>query len=275
MARCCSALPGSHAIQILRRARKRQPRRAGATCKGRAVVCNHVAAHKLLPQAEPEEVCPVELQSGFCAVVASDSDVSTANEAVEADSNQCEVNAQNTALQRDVGDGSDLCELYAGSRQDAHSVVALEPDIKAHLPKETTAKIVQFDLEATSIHLIPPYAEIYGAHPRSFVFDWDSTMIPAARGGFNSAAYVRDAPEEKPAEEGLDLDFRAIQQDSGDDGWESWLEQTADDESEFARRTSLELAQRAGSSDLDHEDGWEAWVESTLNHTQRLFEDTP
>jgi len=197
----------------------------------------------------------------------SENDASVANVAVE--------------LATHADDDFILCDANDDSTGDVQHIVLFVSEIDDDSDPvctaicDTSRKSVRFDLAATSLHEIQPYAEIYGAHPRSFVFDWDSTMIPAARGGFNSAAYVRDAPEEKPAEEGLDLDFRAIQQDSGDDGWESWLEQTADDESEFARRTSLELAQRAGSSDLDHEDGWEAWVESTLNHTQRLFEDTP
>ncbi len=35
-------------------------------------------------------------------------------------------------------------------------------------------KCVQFNLAATIIHEVIPYAEIYGAHPRTFVFDKDS-----------------------------------------------------------------------------------------------------
>eukprot|EP00931_Biecheleriopsis_adriatica_P120729 TRINITY_DN95826_c0_g1_i1.p1 TRINITY_DN95826_c0_g1~~TRINITY_DN95826_c0_g1_i1.p1 ORF type:complete len:148 (+),score=34.40 TRINITY_DN95826_c0_g1_i1:85-528(+) len=38
---------------------------------------------------------------------------------------------------------------------------------------------VQFDLEACEVHEIIPYSDIYGMHPRDFVFDKGYAMIPA------------------------------------------------------------------------------------------------
>jgi len=38
---------------------------------------------------------------------------------------------------------------------------------------------VQFDLDACSVHEITPYSEVYGVHPRDFVFDKRFCMIPA------------------------------------------------------------------------------------------------
>ena len=38
---------------------------------------------------------------------------------------------------------------------------------------------VQFDLEATTVHEVTPYAELYTQHPSKFVFDKNGNMIPA------------------------------------------------------------------------------------------------
>lgn len=55
---------------------------------------------------------------------------------------------------------------------------------------------VHFDDRATVVHEVEPYAEIYGRHPRLFVFDRNSEMIPAAPGGFVSLQAAIGGDEE-------------------------------------------------------------------------------
>lgn len=52
--------------------------------------------------------------------------------------------------------------------------------------KGASPRRVSFDIAAITEHEIPPYAEIYGEHPRTFVFDRYSSKIAAAPGGFVS-----------------------------------------------------------------------------------------
>jgi len=78
------------------------------------------------------------------------------------------------------------------------SMVAVEEQVEAAAPdfSPTLQKRVKFDLEATSVHEVIPYAEIYGAHPYTFVFDRESQKIPAARGGYVSAASLEEPMED-------------------------------------------------------------------------------
>jgi len=50
---------------------------------------------------------------------------------------------------------------------------------------------VHFDVDVT-VHEIAPYAEIYGAHPREFVFGRNGCMIPADPGGFVGLSEIED-----------------------------------------------------------------------------------
>mmetsp|Transcript_109408 Transcript_109408/g.172851 ORF Transcript_109408/g.172851 Transcript_109408/m.172851 type:complete len:224 (-) Transcript_109408:216-887(-) len=54
------------------------------------------------------------------------------------------------------------------------------------LPPLRGVRRVRFNLTACSVHEIIPYSEIYGDHPRTFVFDRWSRKIPAAPCGFVS-----------------------------------------------------------------------------------------
>lgn len=130
-------------------------------------------------------------------------------------------------------------------------------------------KRVRFDLSATSFHEVTPYAEIYGAHPRTFVFDVDSEMIPAARGGFVRAS-VEEADDDSDSSD-------------EDGGWESWLleqdqEDSVDDlQSEAERRTSILFSRGICVPDVDEETGWESWLDSVLGSTdeQLFYDPTP
>lgn len=118
----------------------------------------------------------------------------------------------------------------------------------------------------------PPYAEIYGAHPRTFVFDRDSQMIPAARGGYVSVASTMDPFK--------DSDDDDCEPDAEDGGWESWLLGQESDEDacvdsggELDHKTALGFTHNTCIPDLDDENGWESWLESTLGCTENQFFD--
>jgi len=76
---------------------------------------------------------------------------------------------------------------------------------------------VRFDLEPASVHEVTPYAELYGVHPRDFVFGRGHCMIPA----FNFvpvdvlAAYQWQGVE--PGQEEIDDDDCACPDDSEDE----------------------------------------------------------
>jgi hypothetical protein len=139
------------------------------------------------------------------------------------------------------------------------------------LPAIHATRHVRLDLSTTVIHEVTPYAEIYGVHPREFVFDKDSQMIAAARGGFVSAGFTI------PTEDELDCDSEEECEASEEDGdWESWLleQESCEDTTEFEkphRSLSKLLVQETCLPDLDDEAGWDLWLESTLGRSQEAF----
>lgn len=48
------------------------------------------------------------------------------------------------------------------------------------IPRRCKARQVRFDMSSLVIHDVTPYGEIYGLHPREFVFSKDYSMLPAA-----------------------------------------------------------------------------------------------
>merc|ERR1712079_68257 len=50
--------------------------------------------------------------------------------------------------------------------------------------------------DAIAVHEMPCYGEIYGAHPRTFVFDRHSRRVPAAANGFVSLQAVTGDDED-------------------------------------------------------------------------------
>merc|ERR1711920_455760 len=64
---------------------------------------------------------------------------------------------------------------------------------------------VRFDMGAVTVHEIPAYGEIYGAHPRTFVFDRHSSRVPAAPNGFVSLqAFTGDDEDDEDLDVGSD-----------------------------------------------------------------------
>jgi len=243
----CGFSPASQAVQVARRTRFRQTsRHGGMACQGRGpAVCTRMDTCKVDAERTKEEV--------------SENDASVANVAVE--------------LATHADDDFILCDANDDSSGDVQHIVLFVSEIDDDCDPvctaicDTSRKSVRFDLAATSLHEIQPYAEIYGAHPRSFVFDRDSHMIPAGRNGFTSGAWADEKIEER------DTDDRELEEEDG--GWESWLldqdESGDESEAEFEGETPFEFTRGTCIPDLDDETGWESWLEATLGSTQDQF----
>jgi len=65
-----------------------------------------------------------------------------------------------------------------GSEASLHDVEKVW-DSRQPLVTNRSTRRVCFDLEANTIHEITPYEELYGLHPREFVFGRNFCMIPA------------------------------------------------------------------------------------------------
>lgn len=159
--------------------------------------------------------------------------------------------------QLDVADGA---RNGVAASDDAATVQALQVAIK-HLMKS-----VRFDDDAVEVHEIIPYGEIYGAHPRTFVFAGDSEMIPAARGGYVSASSMVETPEDSEGEEDEDKDAT----ERGD--WETWLRERESERHNVAtigeqpavKAPVFSRCLQRRLPDLDEDDSWETWFDSTL-----------
>jgi len=73
------------------------------------------------------------------------------------------------------------------------------------LPLFLRSRRVRFDEGLNTTHEVTPYAEVYGRHPRHFVFDRRSRMIPASHGGFVSLRASTGADEEELEDEEDDV----------------------------------------------------------------------
>lgn len=79
---------------------------------------------------------------------------------------------------------------------------AEKPAFEANSPRNS-GRSVRFDLGLNAVHAIVPYAEIYGLHPREFVFDRRFHMVPSAdKHGFRGLGDSCD--EDSEDEEGDD-----------------------------------------------------------------------
>jgi len=173
---------------------------------------------------------------------------------------------------------SDSDDSLSETAYDTESTAASDSEALAPVAETATAstlppmltKSVHFDFDATIIYEVTPYAEIYGEHPRTFVFDRDFFMVPAARGGFVSANAVRETDAELEMLLRENNDEHENSQEDG--GWESWLMEDSSIayEGELSTKTALGFACLP-----DDETGWETWLESTLGDIQeQFFDDT-
>jgi len=83
---------------------------------------------------------------------------------------------------------------------------------------------VRFDLSASTVHEVIPYSEIYGKHPREFVFDRHFSMVPAAGAyGFVGLADTNDGDEEEEDEEVLaEAEVKSMSREDGRCGVSSY-----------------------------------------------------
>lgn len=108
---------------------------------------------------------------------------------------------------------------------------------------------VSFDLGANTIHEIPPYGEIYGSHPRTFVFDRHAHKVPASPSGYVSLqAVIGDDEEDEDLGEASSDEEEVLFFEKGsmlrpcdneddfgaEDSWESYLSETSGDMSQWS-----------------------------------------
>lgn len=86
---------------------------------------------------------------------------------------------------------------------------------------------VSFDLDSVVCYEVPAYSEVYGAHPRLFVFDKHGGMIPAGPGGFNTLEASNEL------EEGVSIQDEAECQDTRED-------QEADEQASLTNLTTAD-----------------------------------
>jgi hypothetical protein len=133
-----------------------------------------------------------------------------------------------TALLNRLGDRSGYAQF---GRVGPISKHVPTPRFCAGQPSDNKEWRVKFALEEVTVHAVTPYSEIYGRHPREFVFDKDCCMIPAAFGGFVQEGFTIDD------DEACDSDTEA--EDAIMNGWDSFLRSDwhFDDELDGARAT--------------------------------------
>lgn len=70
-------------------------------------------------------------------------------------------------------------KIHVGVTEEHSAFSSLEDTLLA-----SRRRRVRFDVSSKVIHYVTPYSEIYGLHPREFVFGRNFCMVPAAPGGF-------------------------------------------------------------------------------------------
>jgi len=88
------------------------------------------------------------------------------------------------------------------------SVQVAKETVPCAIASEASTQVC-FDFRRTTIHEITPYAEIYGLHPREFVFDRHFHMLPSAdTHGFVGFADTDDDSKDSESED-VDDDARS------------------------------------------------------------------
>jgi hypothetical protein len=93
-------------------------------------------------------------------------------------------------------------------------------DSRRPLVTSPSPRRVCFDLEANTIHEVTPYEELYGLHPREFVFGRDFCMIPAG-GKYGFVDFFTAQRRSVRAEEGHDDSDsdEDVDSDSDEEDW--------------------------------------------------------
>jgi hypothetical protein len=83
--------------------------------------------------------------------------------------------------------------------------------------KRSTYSRVRFDLDAITIHEVVPYSEVYGLHPREFVFEKNFYMTPS--GGTFGFASLHESAQDDDASESDDSDSDIDWLNADNDGY--------------------------------------------------------
>jgi hypothetical protein len=107
-----------------------------------------------------------------------------------------------------------------GSEASLHDVEKVW-DSRQPLVTNPSTRRVCFDLEANTIHEITPYEELYGLHPREFVFGRNFCMVPAG-GDYGFVDFLTAHRRALRAEAGHDDGESDEDIDSDSDEEEDW-----------------------------------------------------
>jgi len=114
-----------------------------------------------------------------------------------------------------------FCDVIDGGVKAASDQACMAE--RMSLPMVRSRRQVCFEEAAASVCEVTPYSEIYGRHPRSFVFDREANMIPAAPCGFVSFQSWYYGVEEDEEEE------IETEQHNCDCPWQTWPPMTSGD----------------------------------------------
>mmetsp|Transcript_16822 Transcript_16822/g.37978 ORF Transcript_16822/g.37978 Transcript_16822/m.37978 type:complete len:241 (-) Transcript_16822:134-856(-) len=177
-----------------------------ARCRPRRVPCRHGPARRRRRPLAQRLPCPVltPIEAEAVANVAAASGYVTAS----AGGSELEEAAKEHASSSLSAPGPHPALVLLPEAQGHESVPELEtapapvealvsvPLAGEPLPQTPRRRSVRFDLEAATTHEVVPYAEVYGVHPREFVFGRRFYMIPATcsnRPGAGVAASSEDS----------------------------------------------------------------------------------
>lgn len=88
----------------------------------------------------------------------------------------------------------------------AGTAVATEKTMPGPVACEASTQLVCFDFASTTVHEITPYEEVYGLHPREFVFDRHFHMLPSS----DAHGFVGF-----PDDDGEDSELEEVDDDAG------------------------------------------------------------
>jgi len=77
------------------------------------------------------------------------------------------------------------------------SLIAAPSVSQTDISTSGARRVVHIEPAAPIVHEIPPYAEIYGVHPRDFVFDRHYFMVPASASNPMADAYETEERDEQ------------------------------------------------------------------------------
>jgi len=152
----------------------------------------------------------------------------------------------NTSLQA----RADVSNEPSASRRDPHRHVGGAAELGERRDPILGKRGVKFDLGSNSVHEVVPYCEVYGRHPREFVFGRHAEMLPAAdRFGF--VGLHQEDPEEDDDSDG--------EEEAQEEDQDAKHEESAEHQEFYINdeRCSEELLYTSGTA------AWQLWQEES------------